>query len=397
MLLDLWKSNKEHLENKHIQQIVAISGEGKLKDNSKCAQEIRAYLAEIDIDRIENYIIQCLEKSFPDSGLILQDLVNEVGRRLDFEVEDGLYQGTKNKIGYDGLWHAPGNFSIVVEVKTTDTYRISLDKLARYRKELIKVGKITEKSSILIVVGRNDTGDLEAQVRGSKHAWDIRIISAEALLTLAKIKVASEEDTSEKMRQILCPVEYTLLDGLVDIVYTTSQDTEEVGIVGDEIHGNSTKKSDKKSAWDFTETKIIDSLRNQIIERFSLLKGQQLIKRTRATYWSKNRTLRVACTISKRYEREGQRYWYAYHPAWDSFLENANDAFLILGCVDLKIIFAIPRNVILTQLQYLNTTERADNKTYWHVAIAELENNKYQLVLPKNSSSLDLSTYIVGL
>jgi len=36
---------------------------------------------------------------------------------------------------------------------------------------------------VLIVVGRQDTGELEAQIRGSRHAWDIRLISAEALLT----------------------------------------------------------------------------------------------------------------------------------------------------------------------------------------------------------------------
>ncbi len=40
------------------------------------------------------------------------------------------------------------------------------------------------KSSILIVVGRQDTGDLEAQVRGSRHAWEIRLISVDALLQL---------------------------------------------------------------------------------------------------------------------------------------------------------------------------------------------------------------------
>ncbi|MES9988119.1 MAG: hypothetical protein ABW077_09395 [Candidatus Thiodiazotropha endolucinida] len=396
MLLDLWKSNKESLENKHIQQIVTIAGGGKLKDDSACAQEVRAYLAEVDIGQIETYITQCLEKSFADSGLVLQDLINEVGRRLDFEVENGFYQGGKNKIGFDGLWHAPDNFSIVVEVKTTDAYRISLDKLARYRKELLKQGKISEESSILLVVGRKDTGDLEAQVRGSKHAWDIRIIRAEALLTLAKVKVASEEDSSEKMRHILRPVEYTLLDALVDIVYTTSQDTEDVGIVEDDILKKSIENIEKKGTWEFTETKIINSLRNQIIERFSSLKGQQLIKRTRATYWSPSRTFRIACTISKRYEREGQRYWYAYHPAWDKFLEDADDAYLILGCVDLEIIFAIPRKIIIRQLQHLNKTERADDKSYWHIAIAEFEKKKYQLVLPKNNSSLDLSPYVVG-
>ena len=32
-------------------------------------------------------------------------------------------------------------------------------------------------SSMLIVVGGEDTGDLEAQIRGSRYAWDIRLVS----------------------------------------------------------------------------------------------------------------------------------------------------------------------------------------------------------------------------
>jgi hypothetical protein len=50
---------------------------------------------------------------------------------------------------------------------------------------LITSGQLKEdQSSILIVVGREDTGDLEAQIRGSRHAWDVRLISVDALLRL---------------------------------------------------------------------------------------------------------------------------------------------------------------------------------------------------------------------
>ena len=50
--------------------------------------------------------------------------------------------------------------SIVVEVKTTDTYRIDLNTIANYRRGLIKKGTISEElSSVLIIVGRDDTGD----------------------------------------------------------------------------------------------------------------------------------------------------------------------------------------------------------------------------------------------
>ena len=40
---------------------------------------------------------------FEKSGETLQDIVNELGRRLDFEVENGFYQGRTNAVGNDGL------------------------------------------------------------------------------------------------------------------------------------------------------------------------------------------------------------------------------------------------------------------------------------------------------
>jgi hypothetical protein len=44
---------------------------------------------------------------------------------------------------------------------------ISLDTISEYRRKLVDTGQIDKSSSILVVVGRNDTGELEAQVRGS--------------------------------------------------------------------------------------------------------------------------------------------------------------------------------------------------------------------------------------
>lgn len=57
----------------------------------------------------------------------------------------------------------------------------------------------------------------------------------------------------------------------------------------------------------------------------------------------------------KPYERSYQRYWYAYHPSWDGFLESGKDGYLILGCMDLNSAFAIPSSVLADVLSDLNT------------------------------------------
>src|SRR5205807_9641171 len=84
-----------------------------------------------------------------------------------------------------------------------------------------------QRSSILIAVGRQETGDLEAQIRGSRHAWDVRLISLDALLRLAEVKEElSDWDTSNKINQLLRPVEYTRLDGIVELLFATKKDLE---------------------------------------------------------------------------------------------------------------------------------------------------------------------------
>ena len=148
-LLALWSSNPNAIGEASIEQIVAIAGDGNLKDGSSCSAELREYLSQTDSEKLASYVEHCLSSAFPKSGLVLQDLVNELGRRLDYKVANGKYQGTSTTIGYDGIWTSPEGHTIVAEVKTTDTYRIALDSIAGYRQRLLTANAFAEPSSIV--------------------------------------------------------------------------------------------------------------------------------------------------------------------------------------------------------------------------------------------------------
>ena len=195
-LLPIFATNPSEIYALDVRQIVALCGNGRLTDGSECSQELRAFLKRAPSPQLFGYVETCLNESFEKSGQVLQDIVNELGRRLDFDVQNGIYTGRQNSIGFDGIWQGPNERAVIVEVKTTDAYQINLDTLASYRNRLIDASQMTRSSSsVLIVVGRQDTGDLEAQVRGSRHAWDIRLISADSLIKLVKIKESAEEGT----------------------------------------------------------------------------------------------------------------------------------------------------------------------------------------------------------
>lgn len=407
-LLAFFGSNPEAVAELTIEQIVSNAGDGVLKDQSVCSQELRAYFGQIPTATIGRYIDHCLEFSFPKNGMVLQDLVNELGRRLDYEVGNGRYQGVSNAIGFDGLWASPEAHSLVIEVKTTDVYRLSLDTLAGYRGKLADANQLQTTSSILIVVGRQDTGELEAQIRGSRHAWDVRVVSAEALIKLVTIKENSEApETGLKIRSVLTPVEYTRLDRLVDVMFTAVTDVDDQvsndemlgelipdaqGILADVEYVGS--KSDKVN-WQFTDSSLLQAKREGIVASLARLKGAPLIRKSRALYWSVGRQVRAACSISKRYTGKNQNpYWYAYHPAWDEFLEPADKAFFVLGCMDRDEAYAIPRSEIVKVLPQLHTTTPKDGKVYWHIHLKEGAEG-LELLLPNADRNMPLKQFAI--
>jgi len=406
-LLTVWASNPSAVGEFTIEQVVATAGDGVLKDGSACAQELREYFAQIPSRKIAEYVDRCLEAPFTKSGMVLQDLVNEIGRRLDYKATNCAYQGSAGRIGFDGIWLSPEGNSIVIEVKTTDVYRISLDTISEYRKKLIDQNRISSKSSILIVVGRDDTGELEAQVRGSRHAWDIRLISTDALLKLLRLKESSEElETGSKIRSLLTPMEYTRLDEMVDVMFTTASDIESSS---DEIsrddegedEGHDSNRTEEapqpKKVWQFTDGTLLQNQRERIVATLEKKVGTKLISKSRALYWDANHEIRAACTISKHYTRHRHySYWYAYHPQWDEFLQEGKRAFFVLGCMDVPTAFAIPWNVIHSVLPDLNTTA-TDRNTYWHIHVAEPKPNSYALLVPKRSAQLPLDEYSIPL
>lgn len=396
-LIDLWKADKSSILKMTIEQIASVAGDGRLADHSVCQQELRDYLSEAATDSLAAYANYCLENAFPRSGQVLQDVVNELGRRLEYTVENGRYQGVKNAIGFDGIWEDDEGRALVVEVKTTDAYRLPLDTVANYRSSLIKASRISESSSVLVVVGRTDTGELEAQVRGSRHAWHIRIVGVESLIQLVRVKESADsQETIRKIRALLMPVEYTRIDALVGVVFAATKDVEVSAVeavtedpVEDEVVSHTNIK---------TPSEVISEIRDRIIEAASDKFGEPLIKKTRALYWSPSHEIRVACTISKRYESKGIfRYWYAYHPSWDVFLGEGTSAAAVLGCVDLDVAFVLPLDLIRGALTYLNVTEKSENDRYWHLKILEPKEGTYFLQVPSPGKDIPLSKYQVAI
>jgi hypothetical protein len=379
--MSLLKSDPAALYKKDIFQLGAMCGDGKLTDGSECCAELREYLHNItESEHLFAYANTCLTEKAEKSekgGRVLQDVVNELGIRLEYEVEFGLYQGKPNAIGNDGLWLDGKGHAIVVEVKTTDAYSINLNTVAKYRSQLIDSKKISSSSSILLVVGRQDTGGLEEQVRGSSHFRDIRIIGVDALKQLVLLKETPDSASIEKIHELLIPFEYTRLDRIINIAFTVAEDAS--APIEDEASDEVDQEHDATKAHQQTSADIIGAIRTSILEKLGL-GHPPLIKKSRALFWSADKTVRAAITVSKKYP-DGH-YWYAYHPDWDSFLGQGATGLFVLGCVGRAEAFAIPYAWMHSKLDALNVSENKTTKRkHYHIFVHPKSNGQLYLRL----------------
>lgn len=396
-LLSFWKTTKDEVLKLSIEQVVSSAGDGNLRDQSECSAELRHFLSVVPSDRLFGYARHCLETPFNRSGLVLQEIVNELGRRLDFEVENGLFQGKKTAVGFDGIWRTEGEPDLIIEVKTTDYVTVPLEKLAAYKERLLADDRVPRNASILIVVGREDTGALEAQVRGSRYAWEMRLISVERLIKLVQIKEKSDDPaTIHQIRQLLQPFEYTKIDKIIDVIFTTAVDVESQQGAEDDLPAAGDEEQDVPKQIR-TDPEHLNAKRQQAVDAFAALKSQELVRQSRTLFWSPDKNLRVCCAVSKRYEGDYQPYWYAFHPKWDSFLAEGKDGFLILSCMDRDEAYAVPYSWISANKQNLNMTDRGE-RSYWHVPVTTLDGGDLAINMSKvgNKAALKAFRFLLG-
>jgi hypothetical protein len=387
---ELWQKSKETLESKSLQQILSFTGDGKLKDGNNTSIEFRELLDQVPSNTIINYANYCLTGKFEDSGLALQDIINQIGSRLGFKVRNGLYRGKSNEIGFDGIWTSNEDHSIVVEVKTTDAYRINLDTIANYRNKLIEKQEINKsKSSILIIVGREDTGDLEAQIRGSQHAWDIRLISTDSLLNLLLLKESlNDAKTILQINELLKPKEYTRVDKLIELIFTATKDSQIDEV--DDAEEDNQKELKKKDS----EKAVPVSFYEDCIYVVEKKLSASLLKIGKILYANKERSIGLSCAVSKAYKQsDGEIYWYAFHPHQRDFLKEYNQSFVAYGCGDSTNIILMPTDFFFSKLDNMPTTTK-QNRMYWHVKILK-KGNRFSLKQSKEGTDVDVTEYKV--
>lgn len=393
-LIKQWRQEQAYLEGKHVRQIIGIAGDGKLRDGNPTSVEFREFIKYVSPDLLARYCHECLDEAFQDSGLVLQDLVNEVGRRIGFSVTDGRYRGTKRDIGHDGLWLLSDQRALVVEIKTTDAYRINLDAVAGYLSELQQAGTLKPKQgAVLIVVGRHDTGDLEAQVRGSRHAWDMRIISISALVKLMLLKKTLEDPVAiRRIHDVLFPREFTRLDAIIDLAFETVSDAR---AELEEPPESEQPTQTEHSLTDTSDKKFTPVAFNEACAAFvQKRKEWVLVKQSRASYVTPEGATMVLCLVSKQHDRgNAPYYWFAFHKHQLEALSGYAESYVAFGCGAPDKVVLIPHTQLAEWTAKMNRTT-TDDRDYWHIQIIE-DQGHFALIRKANVPRIDLDGYLL--
>ena len=90
-----------------------------------------------------------------------------------------------------------------------------------------------------------------------------------------------------------------------------------------------------------TDDATLNAKREAIMKAFGNTVGKELLREKGAFYASADGQIRAICTLSKRYP-SGAPYWYGYAPQWNAFLDEGKTSFLILGCMDRNVAYAVP-------------------------------------------------------
>ncbi len=359
---------------------------GRLSNNNLKIEYFRAWLDEIpSLDEIDKYIEECLsgDGNFPDAPRALQDIVIQIGRRLGFEVEYGKYRGGQDGMNHDGLWRY-GKRIVVVEVKTSDTYRIDLDNIAKFREKVISEDIENKDVSILLVLGKERRG-LADQIRGSHHAPYTRMIRVKSLLNMAKARhKLGAAQTFDQVREILFPKEFIHLDEIAKLVLSLVED-----FVAEYAEDEEETESISKEGIDHVD------FHDRCIQRFEEENPNvpSMERRSKKEYSTDDNRTVVVCNVSREYKRGN--FWFGVRDAHMEFLGQGEDSYLLFGCGSEDILFQIPRSDFFPWLDSLNKRSEGPRHCHWYVHIWPKDEG-WEIRTKKGKDNIDISRYLLS-
>jgi hypothetical protein len=140
----------------------------------------------------------------------------------------------------------------------------------------------------------------------------------------------------------------------------------------------------------------LQAKRIQVVEHFAKRIDVELVAKSAAEFASPDGRTRIACAVSAYNPRKSTRpFWYAYRSGWDRFLQDGEQSFYLLACMDRKEAFALPLLAIRSILDQLHTSVTPSGVPYWHVHLVETGSG-LAIKLPGAKNVFDLDRFRIS-
>lgn len=237
-----------------LDRLVNLAGEWT--EDSRASEQFRQIIddEQTTTDEIEAYLHEAIQGSEQYHNRALQDLINNIGRRLGFEIEYGVYQGTSETIGFDGLWTSTATGEethLVVETKKSTAFSIDPGQAGQYMDQLIQQEGV-DRSQVygLYVIGEGDVETVAQTVFGSQYRDRMRVITAQRLLDLLEI----QEDSGlrhDQVVDVLLPINAVDVGQLVELIQDVIEFREDAPGADD---GGPRETGKSETDWDGPQT-----------------------------------------------------------------------------------------------------------------------------------------------
>jgi hypothetical protein len=191
----------------------------------------------------------------------------------------------------------------------------------------------------------------------------VRLISVDALVRLMQIREEIDDPATEgRIRSLLVPREYTRVDEIIDLVFSTTEE-----LIEDEPPVEKATESDEVP--ERTRKKPV-SFNAAVAGRIARHLDLDLTKQSRITFADATANATVTCSVSKEYaDAKGSGYWFAFHPHQLKKLKKAGKGFAAFGCGSPDKIALLPIGFLEPMLAGMNQTRVSNERSYWHIQI----------------------------
>lgn len=272
-----------------------------------------------------------------------------------------------------------------METKSSTSYSINLARIAEYRQTAaLRLQSDIENLSILLVVGPEETSDLEAQVRGSPYAWNVRLLGIRSLHRLLQLKETLDDPVvGRQVQEVLFPQEFTRLDRIIDLVFATAEDTQ----------GEETEIEQEPSG----HPKPPAAFHGEILPKLEKALGFPLIKRSRVTWASPDSGTIVSCQVSSKREHAHAEslFWFGLKSKTAELLDSAPTAYCAFGLGSPDLVALVPYSLIREYLPGYFTSPNPDGTVmHYHVRFLQ-KGSKVFLLTNRDRERLDISSKLL--